>query len=50
MIVAIDTFTLKAAFLWMAIGLVVYFTYSKKRSKLNNPGEILPHASDFEKQ
>ena len=50
MIVAIDTFTLKAAFLWMLIGLVVYFAYSKKRSKLNNPGEILPHASDFEKQ
>jgi APA family basic amino acid/polyamine antiporter len=50
MIVAIDTFTLKAAFLWMALGLIVYFTYSKKRSKLRNPGEILPHASDFEKQ
>jgi APA family basic amino acid/polyamine antiporter len=50
MIVAIDTFTLKAAMLWMLIGLVVYFAYSRKRSKLNNPGEILPHASDFEKQ
>lgn len=50
MIVAIDTFTLKAAFLWMAIGLIVYFTYSKKNSKLRNPSEILPHASDFEKQ
>lgn len=49
MIVAIDTFTLKAAFLWMAIGLVIYFTYSRKHSKLHNPGEILPHASDFER-
>lgn len=50
MIVAIDTFTLKAALLWMLIGLAVYFSYSRKRSKLNNPNEILPHASDFEKQ
>jgi APA family basic amino acid/polyamine antiporter len=50
MIVAIDAFTLKAAFLWMAVGLIVYFAYSKKNSKLRNPGEILPHASDFEKK
>jgi APA family basic amino acid/polyamine antiporter len=50
MIVAIDTFTLKAAFIWMAIGLVVYFGYSRHHSKLKNPGEILPHASDFEKK
>jgi APA family basic amino acid/polyamine antiporter len=48
MIVAIDSFTLKAAFLWMAIGLLVYFGYSRKRSKLRNPSDILPHASDFE--
>jgi hypothetical protein len=34
----------------MAIGLVVYFLYSRKKSKLNNPGDILPNASDFEKQ
>jgi APA family basic amino acid/polyamine antiporter len=50
MIVAIDAFTLKAAFLWMAVGLIVYFAYSKKNSKLRNPSEILPHASDFEKK
>ncbi len=48
MIVAIDPFTLKAAMLWMAIGLVVYFSYSRRNSKLRNPSEILPHASDFE--
>jgi basic amino acid/polyamine antiporter, APA family len=36
MIIALDTTTLKAAFIWMAIGLVVYFLYSRKRSKLNN--------------
>jgi len=35
MIVAIDARTLKFALIWMAIGLIVYFTYSKKRSKLN---------------
>lgn len=49
MIVALDAQTLKVAFAWMAVGLVVYFAYSKKRSKLNNPSEILPSASDFEK-
>ncbi|MFM7359085.1 MAG: amino acid permease [Sediminibacterium sp.] len=35
MIVAIDLRTLKFALIWMLIGLVVYFAYSKKRSKLN---------------
>lgn len=50
MIVAIDTFTLKAAFLWMGLGLLVYFGYSRKHSQLKNPSEILPHASDFEKK
>lgn len=34
MIVAIDPFTLKAAFAWMAIGLLVYFGYSRYHSKL----------------
>lgn len=47
MIVAIDPFTLKAAFAWMALGLVVYFLYSRGNSKLKNPSEIVPHASDF---
>jgi APA family basic amino acid/polyamine antiporter len=47
MIVAIDLNTLKFALVWMIIGLVVYFTYSRKRSKLSLPGEILPKASDF---
>jgi len=34
MIVALDVTTLKAAFVWMAIGLVVYFSYSQHTSKL----------------
>ncbi|TAH11778.1 MAG: amino acid permease [Sphingobacteriia bacterium] len=49
MIVGLDTNTLIAAFGWMAVGLVVYFGYSRSRSKLKNPSEIVPHASDFEK-
>ena len=47
MIIGLDQKTLKVAFIWMAVGLVVYFAYSRKRSKLKSPGEILPKASDF---
>jgi APA family basic amino acid/polyamine antiporter len=36
MIAAIDPRTLKFAMVWMALGLVVYFLYSKRNSKLNN--------------
>lgn len=35
MIYGLDNQTLKVAFGWMALGLVVYFVYSKKNSKLN---------------
>ena len=35
MIFALDAQTLKVAFGWMAIGLVVYFVYSRNHSKLN---------------
>ncbi len=35
MIIALDAQTLKAAVLWMIIGLFIYFLYSRKRSKLN---------------
>jgi basic amino acid/polyamine antiporter, APA family len=34
MIVALDKFTLLAAFGWMALGLVIYFIYGKNHSKL----------------
>lgn len=36
MIVALDAFTLKAAMIWMLVGLVVYFAYSRRNSNLNN--------------
>jgi APA family basic amino acid/polyamine antiporter len=39
MIVGLDAQTLKVAFAWMAVGLVVYFGYSKSRSKLRNPAD-----------
>jgi len=48
MIVALDPTTLKAAFTWMAVGLVVYFGYSRKHSKLNGPTGEFPKASDFQ--
>ena len=35
MIFALDMQTLKVAFIWMIVGLFVYFLYSKKTSKLN---------------
>jgi len=50
MIVGLDAQTLKVAFLWMGIGLVVYFAYSRKRSKLRNFADVLPTADDFEKK
>jgi APA family basic amino acid/polyamine antiporter len=48
MIVAIDVRTLQFALIWMVLGLLVYFGYSRKQSKLHSPGEILPKASDFQ--
>lgn len=50
MIVGLDLFTLKTAGVWMVFGLIIYFAYGRKRSKLNNPGDIMPKASDFEKK
>jgi APA family basic amino acid/polyamine antiporter len=37
MIVSLDTRTQVTAFVWMLIGLVVYFSYSQSHSKLNTP-------------
>ncbi len=50
MIIALDKQTLKVAFAWMLLGLVIYFLYSRHNSKLRVPSDILPKASDFEKQ
>lgn len=50
MIIGLDVNTLKVAAIWMVVGLIVYFAYGRRKSKLRNPGEILPKASDFEKQ
>jgi basic amino acid/polyamine antiporter, APA family len=50
MIVGLDRQTLSVAFMWMGVGLVVYFAYSRKRSKLRNYKDILPTADDFEKK
>lgn len=50
MIIGLDPQTLMVAAGWMATGLILYFVYGRKRSKLHNPSEILPHASDFEKR
>ena len=35
MIIALDAFTLKAALVWMLIGLIIYFTYSRRNSHLH---------------
>lgn len=48
MIVAIDTRTLMVAFFWMLVGLVVYFLYSRKHSKMRSFANVIPTASDFE--
>jgi basic amino acid/polyamine antiporter, APA family len=50
MIFSLAITTLLSAFSWMVIGLVIYFTYSVKNSKLGKGGDILPKASDFEKE
>jgi basic amino acid/polyamine antiporter, APA family len=33
---------------WMLLGLLVYFLYSRKRSNLRKNANILPTADDFE--
>jgi basic amino acid/polyamine antiporter, APA family len=48
MIFGLPTDTQISAGIWMLVGLLVYFLYSRKHSKLRNPAEILPSAKDFE--
>ena len=47
MIIGLDSQTLKVAFAWMGVGLVVYFLYSRGKSKLKGHSSMLPKASDF---
>jgi basic amino acid/polyamine antiporter, APA family len=39
MIAALDKYTLLVAFIWMLIGLVIYFTYSRYRSNIQKGGQ-----------
>ena len=48
MIVGLPGPTLVSALIWMIVGLVIYFTYSRSRSKLSAPGDILPTAEKFD--
>lgn len=51
MIIGLPNETLASALVWMIIGLIIYFGYSKKHSRVGAAvGEILPSASDFEKK
>ncbi|QHS56021.1 amino acid permease [Mucilaginibacter sp. 14171R-50] len=50
MIIGLPHETQISALVWMIAGLLIYFGYSKKHSKLGTAGDILPKASDFEKQ
>jgi len=47
MIVGLPNKTLVSALGWMIVGLLIYFGYSKARSKLAGPSDSLPKAKDF---
>ena len=48
MIISLDKVTQLTALAWMLIGLVIYFAYSRSRSKHKGPADILPRAKHFE--
>jgi APA family basic amino acid/polyamine antiporter len=48
MIISLALSTQLAALGWMVLGLLIYFGYSRKNSKIGSAGDILPKASDFE--
>jgi APA family basic amino acid/polyamine antiporter len=50
MIVSLKGSTQLSALAWMVIGLIIYFSYSKKNSKVGAAADALPTASDFEKK
>src|SRR6202000_2246412 len=49
MIISLPRDTQLSALAWMIVGLLIYFGYSRKNSKLGTAGDALPTASDFEK-
>ena len=50
MIISLPTSTQLSAFGWMIAGLIIYFAYSQKNSKIGSAGDALPTATDFEKK
>jgi len=48
MIISLPSGTQLSALAWMIIGLIIYFGYSRKNSKLGSAADALPRASDFE--
>ena len=50
MIISLDKITQLTALMWMIVGLLIYFSYSRSHSKHKEPGQILPNAKDFEKK
>jgi APA family basic amino acid/polyamine antiporter len=48
MIVSLSPKTLISAFAWMVLGLVIYFTYSRSRSKVGAAMDSLPKAKNFD--
>lgn len=50
MIISLDSTTQLVAFIWMTLGLLIYFAYSRSSSNLKAGSEILPKASDFEQK
>ena len=49
MIISLPLSTQLSALAWLIIGLVIYFSYGTKNSKLGAAADSLPKASDFEK-
>jgi APA family basic amino acid/polyamine antiporter len=48
MIVSLSPTTLESALGWMILGLIIYFSYSRSRSKIGSAADALPKASNFE--
>src|ERR1700761_3514286 len=49
MIISLPLSTQLSALAWLIIGLIIYFSYGAKHSRLGSAADSLPKASDFEK-